>query len=213
MTTSPPPADRAGRGAEQDEPARRARGRPRDPLTDERITAAAADLLLRRGFDRTTVDEVAAVAKVGKATVYRRWPSKEDLAVAAMETLYGTEMPEPDTGSIRGDLRESYRTVLAFVNTPRGAAFLRTSIVESVRDDRIAALYRSSTERREALHRATFDRAIERGEVRPDVDVDTAVQWLGGLLASRVITRRPMPTVAEVDELVDFTLRGVIDED
>jgi AcrR family transcriptional regulator len=213
MTTSPPPAEQAGSGTHEEAPARRPRGRPRDPLTDERITAAAADLLLRRGFDRTTVDEVAAVAKVGKATVYRRWPSKEDLAVAAMESLYGTELPEPDTGSIRGDLQESYRTVLAFVNTPRGAAFLRTSIVESVRDDRIASLYRASTERREALHRASFARAIERGEVRRDLDVDSAVQWLGGLLASRVITRRPMPTLADVDGLVDFTLRGVLDED
>jgi AcrR family transcriptional regulator len=211
MTTSLPPAEEDGPGTEEGAPARRARGRPRDPLTDQRITAAAAELLLRRGFDRTTVDEVAAVAKVGKATVYRRWPSKEDLAVAAMESLYGTEMPEPDTGSIRGDLLESYRTVLAFVNTPQGAAFLRTSIVESVRDERIAALYRASTQRREALHRATFDRAIERGEVRADVDLDSAVQWLGGLLVSRVISRRPMPTVDEVDRLVDFTLRGVLE--
>ena len=60
MTTSPPPDERDGSGTEEGAPARRARGRPRDPLTDERITAAAADLLLRRGFDRTTVDEVVA---------------------------------------------------------------------------------------------------------------------------------------------------------
>ena len=58
----------------------------RRPTT--RITAAAAELMLQRGFDRTTVDDVASRAGVGKATVYRRWPSKEDLAVAAMETLY-----------------------------------------------------------------------------------------------------------------------------
>src|SRR3954467_3684998 len=121
----------------------------RGPETDGRITTAAAQLMLERGFDRTTVDDVAARAGVGKATVYRRWPSKEDLAVAAMETLYSTEMPEPDTGSIETDLAESYRAVLLFVNTPEGEAFLRTSIAESVRDDRIAALYRASTERRE----------------------------------------------------------------
>ncbi|QWZ09066.1 TetR/AcrR family transcriptional regulator [Nocardioides panacis] len=188
---------------------RRGRGRPRDPGTDDRITRAAAELLLQRGFDRTTVDDVAARAGVGKATVYRRWPSKEDLAVAAMETLYSAEMPEPDTGSIRTDLAASYRSVLTFVNTPEGAAFLRTSIAESVRDGRIAALYRSSTERRELESRATFERAIARGEVRPDIDVDSAVQWLGGLLAIRAITHRPMPTVDEADLLVEFTLRGI----
>jgi AcrR family transcriptional regulator len=202
MSLSPATTDQA--------PVRRGRGRPRDPGTDERITAAAAELLLERGFDRTTVDDVAARAGVGKATVYRRWPSKEDLAVAAMETLYVTEMPEPDTGSIRGDLTESYSSVLAFVNTPAGEAFLRTTIAESVRDDRIAALHRSATEHREKMSRLTFERAIERGEVRPDVDVDSAVQWLGGVLSNRAITHRPMPGLEDVEALVDFTLAGVL---
>jgi len=198
MTTGPTPAVRRGRG------------RPRRPGTDERIKAAAADLMLQRGFDGMTMDDVAARAGVGKATVYRRWPSKDDLAVAAMETLYSAEIPEPDSGSIVSDLTESYRSVLAFVNTAEGAAFLRSSIAESVRDERIAALYRSSSERREQQTRETFERAIKRGEVRPDVDVDAAVQWLGGLLAIRTITLRPMPMVEEAEALVEFTLRGVL---
>jgi len=208
MSKSPTPDD-GGVAPQGDLQVRRGRGRPRDPETDQRITAAAAELMLLRGFDRTTVDDVAARAGVGKATVYRRWPSKEDLAVAAMETLYSAEFPEFDTGSIRGDLTSSYRAVLTFVNTPEGAAFLRSSIAESVRDDRIAALYRASSERREQASRATFARAIARGEVRPDIDVDSAVQWLGGLLAIRAITHRPMPTVEDTETLVDFTLRGV----
>jgi AcrR family transcriptional regulator len=191
-------------------PVRRGRGRPRDPSTDDRITAAAAELLLERGFDKTTVDEVAARAGVGKATVYRRWPSKEDLAVSAMERLYQAEFPEPDTGSIRTDLAESYRSVLTFVNSPEGAAFLRMSIAESVRDERIAALYRSSTIRREELSRVTFERAIARGEVRSDLDVDSAVQWLGGMITVRAVSGRPLPGVDDVEALVDFTLRGVL---
>jgi AcrR family transcriptional regulator len=193
-----------------DQPVRRGRGRPRDPDTDDRITAAAAELMLQRGFDRTTVDDVAALAGVGKATVYRRWPTKEDLAVAAMETLFSAEMPESDTGSIQRDLLQGYRAVLAFVNTAEGAAFIRTSVVESVRDERIAALHRASTERREAISRATFERAIARGEVRADIDIDTAVQWLGGLLVARAITQRPMPRVEDAETLVDFTLRGLL---
>ena len=87
---------------------------------------------------------------------------------------------------------------------------MRTSIAESVRDDRIAALHRSSTERREAQSRRTFERAIARGEVRPDIDVDSAVQWLGGLLAIRAITHRPMPKLEEAGALVEFTLRGIL---
>ncbi|MGA8995809.1 MAG: TetR/AcrR family transcriptional regulator [Nocardioidaceae bacterium] len=188
---------------------RRPRGRPRDPYADERITTAAAELLLRHGFDGTTVDEVAERAGVGKATVYRRWPSKEDLAVAAMETLYESEFPEPDTGSIEQDLTESYRAVLAFANSPQGHAYLRTTVSESVRDDRIAALHRASTERRESYHRQTIQRGIERGEVRPDIDMDAAVQWLGGLIVTRVVTHRAMPRLEDVPRLVRFALRGM----
>lgn len=191
---------------------RRGRGRPRDPETDTRIIEAAADLMLRRGFDKMTVDDVASAAGVGKATVYRRWPSKDDLAVAAMEALYTDEMPEPDTGSIAEDLRASFRSVLTFVNSPQGSAYLLMSITESVRDERIASLYRAATERAEAQARRMYERAIERGEVRADVDLDFCVQWLGGLLASRRITGRPMPTLDDVDALVDLTLRGILAE-
>jgi AcrR family transcriptional regulator len=191
-------------------PVRRRRGRPRDPSTDVRIRRAAAELLLQRGFDKTTVDEVAARAGVGKATVYRRWASKEDLAVAAMESLYETEFPEPDTGSIVSDLTESYRRVLSFVNSPEGEGFLKVSIAESVRDERIAALYRDSMLRRETDARRSFERAIARGEVRPDIDLDSAVQWLGGMITVRAVGGRPLPSVDEVDRLVQFTLRGVL---
>jgi AcrR family transcriptional regulator len=189
---------------------KRGRGRPRDPLTDDKITRAAAALLLERGFDKTTVDEVAARAGVGKATAYRRWPSKDDLAVAAMESLYSEEFPEADTGSIATDLAEAYRAVIAFVNTPVGADFVRTSIAESVRDHRIGALYRASTERREDQARRTFQKAVERGEVRPDADIECAVQWLGGMIVARAVVGRPMPTLDDLDALVQFTLRGVL---
>lgn len=188
---------------------RRKRGRPRDPQADTRILGAAADLILARGFDNMTVEEVAAKAKVGKATVYRRWSKKEDLAVAAMERLYNSEMPLPDTGSIRGDLLLAYAGVLAFVNSPRGAAYLKTTIAESVRDPRIAALYRSASDRVEAEAVAMFQRAVDRGEVRSDIDVRWAVRWLSGLIAACSIDGRPLPTEDDVASLVDMILAGV----
>jgi len=188
--------------------ANRRRGRPRDPSTDEHIVAAAAELMLSRGFDKMTVDDVATRAGVGKATVYRRWPSKDDLAVAAMEQVYGVEVPEPDTGSVEGDLRQCYRDVLGSVSSTRGRDLLRASITESLRDDRIAELYRDASQRREALTRRTLERAIDRGEVRRDADLDVLAQWLSGLLAFRVVTQRPLPTVEDVDTLVELTLRG-----
>ena len=188
---------------------RRKRGRPRDPGADSRILAAASSLILLRGFDSMTVDEVASNAGVGKATVYRRWSRKEDLAVAAMEQLYRDEMPTPDTGSIREDLRRMYAGVLTFVNSPAGTDYVRTTIKESMRDERIATLYREASERAELTARGIYERAIRRGEVRADIPVSATVQLIGGLVVMRAITRQDMPSLDEVDQLVDLMLNGI----
>ena len=188
---------------------RRKRGRPRDPEADGRILAAASALILLRGFESMTVDEVASNAGVGKATVYRRWSRKEDLAVAAMEQLYSDEIPSPDTGSIRGDLEAMFASVLGFVNSPAGLDHVRTTIKESMRDDRIATLYRDASVRAEESATEVFERAIARGEVRRNTPVRTSVQFLGALVAMRAITGQEMPGADDVDELVDFVLHGI----
>jgi AcrR family transcriptional regulator len=187
---------------------RRKRGRPRDPEADGRILEAAAALILAHGFDNMTVDDVASRARVGKATVYRRWAKKEDLAVAAMHQLYASEMPIPDTGSLREDLRARYTSSLVFANSPAGAAYLRTGMAESARDPRIAALYRAANDRAALGSRHMFERGILRGEVRADLNIDAAVQVLTGILLVRTVTGVAMPSVDEVDSLVDLVLRG-----
>jgi AcrR family transcriptional regulator len=189
--------------------ARRKRGRPRDPEADARILAAASSLILLRGYESMTVDEVASSAGVGKATVYRRWSRKEDLAVAAMEQLYRDEMPAPDTGSIRGDLRAMYSSVLTFVNSPAGTDYVRTTIKESMRDERIATLYREANDRAEQSAYTVFRRGIDRGEVRPDINLEAAVQFIGSLVAMRAVNGHPMPALDELDELVEFVLQGI----
>jgi AcrR family transcriptional regulator len=188
---------------------RRKRGRPRDPEADHRILAAASALLLERGFDTMTVDEVASRARVGKATVYRRWAKKEDLAVAAMSQLYKVQMPIPDTGSFREDVRQSYRDTIRFANSPAGAAFLRATVVECARDPRIAALYRTASAEITVSAAQMYQRGIERGEVRADVNVEFASTLLGGVLAHRIISAEPMPSEDEVEDMVAFLLRAV----
>jgi AcrR family transcriptional regulator len=188
---------------------RRKRGRPRDPEADGRILASASSLILLRGFDSMTVDEVATNAGVGKATVYRRWARKEDLAVAAMEQLYRDEMPFPDTGSIREDLVAMYTSALTFINSPAGTDYIRTTIKESMRDERIATLYREASLRVEQHAVSVFERAIARGEVRADMPMTSAVQLISGIIANRAISGQEMPGLDELDQLVDFVLHGI----
>ena len=200
----------SGSPAQPEEPrAPRRKGRPRDASADDRILAAAAELILTRGFDNMTVDEVAARAKAGKATVYRRWAGKEDLAFAALEQLYSTQLPIPDTGSLHGDLLEATRQALEFAGTDTGRAYMRMTVGESLRDRRIGALYTSAFEGQEAAARQLFERGIARGELRPDFRMDFAVNWFAGLMILYAIIERPVPSPDEAEDFVTFMLEGI----
>ncbi|MCZ4498149.1 MAG: transcriptional regulator, TetR family [Marmoricola sp.] len=189
-------------------PAPRRKGRPRDASADERILAAAAELILKHGYDNMTVDEVAATAKAGKATVYRRWAGKEDLAFAALKQLYSSELPLPDTGSIVGDLRAAFTNALEFASSDSGRAYLRMTIAESLRDPRLGALYASAHVAQELGARAMFERGIARGELRPDMRIDFAVSWISGLLVLNATIDAPQPDLTDVDAMIDFLLLG-----
>src|SRR6266516_2076826 len=173
---------------------RRRRGRPRDPDAEPRIRQYAVQLLLERGFDGMTVDDVAEAAGVGKATIYRRWASKEQLANDAMADLFDLEIPDADTGSIAEDLRQVYRYALTFVNSERGLALIRLAVSEANRDARSAAIYRTFLERRIALTRDAVERARARGEsIRSSADPVLMVEWLAGVFIIRALTGQPMP--------------------
>lgn len=187
----------------------RRKGRPRDASADERILAAAAHLILTRGFDNMTVDEVAAMARAGKATVYRRWAGKEDLAFAALEQLYTTKLPIPDTGSVRGDLVIATKMALEFSASDTGRAYMRMTCAESLRDRRIAALYTAAFEAQEEAARIMLRRGIDRGELRADFPMDVAVDWFAGMMILYAIIERPVPALDRADELVDFMLTGI----
>jgi len=169
-------------------------------------------LLLERGFDGMTVDDVAEAAGVGKATIYRRWASKELLANDAMAELFDIQIPDADTGSIAGDLRQVYADALAFVNSENGLALIRLAVTEANRDERSARIYRELLDHRIELTRDALDRARERGEpIRSTVDPVLMVQWLAGVFVIRALTGEPMPAPEDVDRLVEFTLRCIMD--
>jgi len=188
------------------------RGGPRDPDAEPRIRRYAVQLLLERGFDGMTVDDVAEAAGVGKATIYRRWASKELLANDAMADLFDLEIPDTDTGSIEGDLRLVYRYALNFVNTEKGLAVIRLAVSEANRDPRSAAVYRNLLDRRIVLTRQALDRARARGEpIRSTADPVLMVEWMAGVFVVRALTGQPMPRPEDADRLADITLRAILD--
>lgn len=188
------------------------RGRPRDPDAEPRIRRYAVQLLLERGFDGMTVDDVAEAAGVGKATIYRRWASKELLANDAMAQLFDIEIPDADTGSIAGDLLKVYTDALMFVNSKEGIALIRLAVTEMNRDEQVAAFYRNFLQRRITMTAAALERARRRGErIRDTADPVLMVQWLAGVLIVRALTGEQMPKPEDADHLVAMTMRSIVE--
>ncbi|PZF83251.1 TetR/AcrR family transcriptional regulator [Jiangella anatolica] len=184
------------------------RGRPRDPEADRRIREAAAGLLLERGVDGMTVDAVAERAGVGKATLYRRWASKDELALAAAETLFALEVRVPDTGTLLGDLTEVYTDILRLAGSDDGRAFFRLAATEAGRDPRVGELYRASLATRLAESGAVFDRAIDRGELPPDADRQLMFDWFAGVIVLRILTNVALPRPEDAETLARTTIYG-----
>lgn len=185
------------------------RGRPRDPGAGTRIRNAAVSLLLENGVDGMTIDAVAERAGVGKATVYRRWASKDELALAAIEAMLTDEVRVPDTGSLLGDLTQLYEDLLRLAGEgPHGLGFFRIAAAEAARDPRIADLYRLSTERRREKCNVVLDRAVRRGELAPDADRGLIFDWPTGVVLMRVLANMPLPTADEAAAMAYATLHG-----
>lgn len=184
-------------------------GRKRDPSRDQDILDAALDVLVESGYDGMTVDMVAARAKAGKATLYRRWPSKGELVLDAVACMKANEVDLdalPDTGTLRGDL-------VAMIRPPSirdAERKLRVmSGIASMLSDNPAladAAHAALVEPRAAINRVFFERAIARGEIPADVDVEKLCLIGPALVAYSVIMlQRPVDReflVSNIDKVI-----------
>jgi AcrR family transcriptional regulator len=167
--TDPVLADQAGRPAA---PAGTRPGRPRDPEVDEAILSTALRMLAEAGFARLTMDAVAARAGVGKASLYRRFPTKERLVLEAIKHQHEHDRPGvPDTGSLYRDMLGYLRALIRY--RQEQAQGLQAVASEVMVNPELAAEFR----RRVAGgllagFRTIVDRAVQRGELPPGTDVE-----------------------------------------
>jgi AcrR family transcriptional regulator len=139
--------------------------RPLDPAKDEAISAAVVQVLAEVGYSGFTMDEVAVAAGVGKAAIYRRWPSKGQLLAEHLERNSLQALRVTDTGSLRGDLIELMTSIAEFLTGPGGRA--NRSLISVLREDPelFAAYRRGPPVRGAAAVRTILERAVERGEM------------------------------------------------
>ncbi|HXL89024.1 MAG TPA: TetR/AcrR family transcriptional regulator [Streptosporangiaceae bacterium] len=187
-----------------------ARGRPRNPSADQAILAAAGSLLAERGLDGMSIEEVAARAGVGKATIYRRWSSKGLLALDAFVLMFREQQPPPDTGSLRGDLMAALRAwVRAVTSTPAGR-LLPSLIAAAQHDPELHAAWRDRVlEPLRAQHRIMLQHAMDRGEVPAALDAEVVLDMFFGAAEHRLLLGHLPMTESFITSVVDVILNGI----
>jgi len=185
----------------------RAPGRPRSERAEKAIIDATLDLLAEEcGVAGVSIEAVAARAGVGKTTIYRRWPNKEALIVHALATIKGP-LPEPSGASVREDLLAVARAMRA-QNSRKGVRCLWNVVGAAEKHPRLYARYRQDViEPRRQVIRDVLRRGVAAGELRPDLDVETAVTMLTGALTGKF----PAQTLPDdfPETVVDMLLRGI----
>src|SRR5258705_642215 len=145
-------------------------GRPRDEEVRKRILDSAAKLLEGRSIDEITVDAIAEQSCAGKATIYRWWPNKAAVLIEAFRERIAQELPFPDTGDFRKDVRQQLQNFTAIIYWgPHGNVF-RSFIAGAQADPEMAKAFRETWMRpRRAEARKLFERYIAAGVARPDL--------------------------------------------
>lgn len=181
------------------------------PGRDAAICDAAIELLLEVGYDRMSMDAVAARARASKATIYRKWPGKQELVVDAVRARGpGLVVPE-DTGSLRGDLVATYTAALhsgaaqdadlvagllrAMRSAPELASCVRHQVLESKCD----------------VSRILVARAVERGELDPETDPLLLHEVAAALWFHRVLVVGTPVDDAFIVHVVDDVLLPMLD--
>jgi AcrR family transcriptional regulator len=171
------------------------------------VLDAADDLLAERGFAALTIEGIAARAGVAKQTIYRWWPSKTEILMDAFVGDAEEDLTPPDTGDLRADLRAHLATLANFLVATDAGAVFRALAGQAQHDEDVATRLRANhLSQQRDRDRGPLLRAVERGDLAPDTDIDGAVEELVSPIYYRVlVTGQPVP-VEFTDNLVDQCL-------
>ncbi len=169
-------------------PTEKKRGRPRSRQTNKAILKAAAEIVIASSLEQMTIEGVAERAGVGKASIYRRWPSKGALAFEAVVDTILTAGPTPNTGSLEGDLLHVAESWVRLANIRGAGRTLAHFIAEVQSDPDLAAAWREHFVNRIRRERQPIiERAIARGEIPAGSDPELIMDLLYGPLYHRYL--------------------------
>lgn len=184
-------------------------GRPRSEQSRVAVLGAASALINEVGLRAMTTDEIASRSGVSKATIYKWWQNKYAVAVDAFLSEMATESSDPDTGCAREDFRRTLRGLVRFYRSKSGRAYAQL-VGEAQFDPQIGAELRGNlVEARRDIMRTIFKRGVARGELRPDVDPEVAIDLIFGPAMYRLVAGHAPLNNASADAIVDAAMRGL----
>jgi AcrR family transcriptional regulator len=183
-------------------------GRPRDPGLGVAIREAALDLLAEKGYEQLTIEAIAERTGSGRSTVYRRWRSKVELVIDALSTLPQEIEEGLDTGSLRGDLALfSERFNRHREREGRTSAILRGLAAALPQDPELfAAVNEHFIAPRLAGLRAMFERAVARGEISENSDLDMLASVIPAFVLHRMFVEGEASDPAFMARVIDVVL-------
>jgi len=188
--------------------ARARRGRPRSDLVHRRILDATRTLLAESGFSRLRLEHVAARAGVGKATIYRRWGSKEALCEELLADLAAPHIAVPDIGDTRAEMLACVVNPLEAITQTEFGPVIRALMSQIAGNPTLGDPFRATVvhARREEIARV-IARGIARGDLRPDADPEVATELLAGPVYYRLVFGGEL-TPAFAERVVEAVLQG-----
>lgn len=154
----------------------------------EAVLEAADNLLVEVGFAALTIEGIAARAGVGKQTIYRWWPSKTDILLDAFLDDAIQHLKPQDSGDLGNDLRAHLRNLAEFLAQSDAGAVFRALAGQAQHDAKLATRFRKDyLGQQRAVDRVPIQRAVERGELAANTDIDLAVNQLVGPIYYRVL--------------------------
>jgi AcrR family transcriptional regulator len=201
------PTREAGNGADG---GRRSPGRPRSEQARRAIFRSTLKLLRRSSFSGLTIEAIAADADVGKATVYRWWPNKGALVVDAFASSAESELHFPNTGSVYRDMSLQMTQFLGVLRSQRGR-IVAALLAGGQSDPELLTAFRERflRPRREEAYK-TLRRAIQRGELPENLDLDIVLDTLYGAIYMRFLIRHDELSENYVHEVCRLVLGGAI---
>lgn len=183
-------------------------GRPRDPHIDTAALQATLAVLDGSGYVRLTIDEVARRAGTTKPAIYRRWPTRQQLALAALGLRLGAARA-PDTGCTLCDVDECLRV---FVKVFRRISpeVLGPLLADCAGDPQLQRAFMTTLfDPPRAAVRQTLDRAYEKGDLRRHVDRELVVDLFGSLIYYRALFRHASTSDREIGRAVEALMQGI----